>query len=192
MMPGLDGLALTRRLREHFPPERLRIVLLSAKGTHHDRVAGLAAGADDYLAKPFSIQELLLRMHHLFGPDPDEASDQSGGWAGKVHAVLEEHLEDPSFGVTQWAEALGMSTRQLQRRFPPVFGVRPITFLRERRLEHGRQLLEKGDVLTVAEAARRAGMTPSYFTRFFTAAYQMSPSQWLRRNGPDLREHIGS
>ncbi len=69
MMPGLDGLALTRRLREHFPVERLRIVLLSARGTHHDRVAGLAAGADDYLAKPFSIQELLMRMHHLFPPD---------------------------------------------------------------------------------------------------------------------------
>lgn len=188
MMPGLDGLALTRSLRGHFPPERLRIVLLSAKGTHHDRVAGLAAGADDYLAKPFSIHELLLRMHHLFPPDSDEAPDASSGWVGKVHAVLREHLEDPGFGVSQWAAALGMSTRQMQRRFAHVFGTRPITFLRERRLEHGRQLLESGGVLTVAEAARRAGMTPSYFTRFFTSTYQMTPTQWLLQNQGLLAE----
>lgn len=63
MLPGLDGLSISRNLREnkiHTP-----ILILTAKGQVEDKVAGLDSGADDYLAKPFSFEELLARTRAL-------------------------------------------------------------------------------------------------------------------------------
>jgi len=181
MMPRLDGLELTARLRKHFSPEQLPILLLSAKGTHADRVGGLAAGANDYLAKPFSMQELLLRLHRLVSWRGGAVPAEATGWAGKVRAHIDKRLEDPGFGVIQLAEELGISLRTFQRRFAEDFGTRAVLYLQQRRLEHGRDLLKSGEVNTVAEAARRVGLTPSYFSRLFAAAYQTSPGHLLAK-----------
>ena len=62
MMPGEDGVSLTRSLREDLS---VPILLLTAKGGTDDRIAGLEAGADDYLAKPFEPKELLLRINAI-------------------------------------------------------------------------------------------------------------------------------
>jgi two-component system response regulator MprA len=62
-MPGLDGLAVCRRLREKGLPTP--ILMLTARDTVPDRVAGLEAGADDYLVKPFAMQELIARLRAL-------------------------------------------------------------------------------------------------------------------------------
>jgi two-component system phosphate regulon response regulator OmpR len=64
MMPGEDGLALTRELRGQ-GANALPILILSARGEEVDRVVGLEMGADDYLAKPFSPRELLARLRAL-------------------------------------------------------------------------------------------------------------------------------
>ncbi len=63
MLPKLDGLSLVRRLRQD--GIRLPILILSAKASVDDRVAGLQAGADDYLTKPFAFSELLARVQAL-------------------------------------------------------------------------------------------------------------------------------
>ncbi len=63
MLPSLDGLTLLRRLREH--GAGTHVIVLSAKDTLDDRVQGLDAGADDYLVKPFSFEELLARIRAL-------------------------------------------------------------------------------------------------------------------------------
>ncbi|MCL4370487.1 MAG: response regulator transcription factor [Chloroflexi bacterium] len=63
MLPGLDGLEVCRRLRAGVP--NLPVLMLTAKGRVPDRVAGLDAGADDYLVKPFAFDELLARMRAL-------------------------------------------------------------------------------------------------------------------------------
>lgn len=62
MMPGEDGISFCRRLREQ---RNVPILLLTAKGETEDRIAGLEAGADDYLAKPFEPKELLLRINSI-------------------------------------------------------------------------------------------------------------------------------
>lgn len=59
MLPGMDGLSLCRRLREH---SDIPIIMLTARGEEADRVMGLELGADDYLPKPFSPRELLARI----------------------------------------------------------------------------------------------------------------------------------
>ncbi|WP_283638329.1 response regulator [Marinovum algicola] len=68
MMPGEDGISLTRDLRED---SATPILLLTAKGETEDRIAGLEAGADDYLVKPFEPKELLLRINAILRRMPE-------------------------------------------------------------------------------------------------------------------------
>ncbi|WDZ87293.1 response regulator transcription factor [Micromonospora cathayae] len=60
MLPGLDGLEVCRRLRQR--PDGVPIIMLTARGDEADRILGLQLGADDYLSKPFSPRELVLRV----------------------------------------------------------------------------------------------------------------------------------
>ena len=69
MLPGIDGLSILQSIR--LEDERLPILILSAKGDPQDRIQGLAYGVDDYLAKPFNLEELLLRVERLL---------KRGGW----------------------------------------------------------------------------------------------------------------
>ena len=62
MLPGMDGLEVMRRLREYGEGPRVSVILLTAKGEHADRIAGLQLGADDYVVKPFSPAELVARV----------------------------------------------------------------------------------------------------------------------------------
>lgn len=62
MLPGESGLALAKRWRAHPRTKAIPIIMLTARGDETDRVAGLDAGADDYIAKPFSTKELLARI----------------------------------------------------------------------------------------------------------------------------------
>lgn len=74
MMPGEDGLSLCRSLREVMATP---ILLLTAKGETDDRIEGLEAGADDYLAKPFEPKELLLRINAILRRVPDVAPEEA-------------------------------------------------------------------------------------------------------------------
>ena len=74
MMPGEDGVSLTRSIRE---TSVTPILLLTAKAETEDRIAGLEAGADDYLPKPFEPKELLLRINAILRRVPDTVAQQS-------------------------------------------------------------------------------------------------------------------
>ncbi|AXK87744.1 response regulator transcription factor [Nocardia farcinica] len=76
MMPRLDGLEVCRRLRS--TGDDLPILVLTARDSVSERVAGLDAGADDYLPKPFALEELLARLRALLrrrAPDPGDTSE---------------------------------------------------------------------------------------------------------------------
>ena len=72
MMPGEDGISLTKGIRE---TSATPILLLTARAETDDRIAGLEAGADDYLAKPFEPKELLLRINAILRRMPEPATD---------------------------------------------------------------------------------------------------------------------
>jgi DNA-binding response OmpR family regulator len=63
MLPGLDGLSVLRHIR--MEDEKLPVLILSAKGGHDDKVKGFSYGVDDYLAKPFNLEEFLMRIERL-------------------------------------------------------------------------------------------------------------------------------
>ena len=69
MMPGESGLFLTKEIKKN---NTIPIILLTAKGSTDDRIAGLEMGADDYLGKPFSPKELLLRVNNILNKTKDE------------------------------------------------------------------------------------------------------------------------
>ena len=96
MMPGEDGLSLTRSLRA--PGGRfaqIPIVMLSARGEEIDRVVGLEVGADDYLAKPFSPREVVLRVKAILRRSTERptTAPTEGGWleAGAIRLDPEGH-----------------------------------------------------------------------------------------------------
>ena len=74
LMPGLDGLEVARRVRRG--GSRLPILMLTARVEVHDRVAGLDAGADDYVTKPFALEELLARVRALLRRSQEDGTDK--------------------------------------------------------------------------------------------------------------------
>jgi two-component system phosphate regulon response regulator PhoB len=74
MLPGLDGLEITRALKREGATARVPILMLTAKGEELDRVVGLELGADDYVAKPFSPREVVLRIKAILRRQQEAAS----------------------------------------------------------------------------------------------------------------------
>jgi two-component system, OmpR family, response regulator MprA len=122
-MPGVDGLEVTRRLRA--AGERVPVLLLTARDAVDDRVAGLDAGADDYLVKPFALRELHARLRALLrraGPGLDGAA-------------------------LRFADlALDPSTREVHRGDRPVELTRTEFLLLELFLAHPRQVLGRAQI----------------------------------------------
>lgn len=82
MMPGVSGIELTRRLRKDPYTADIPIIMLTAKVTEDDKVAGLEAGTDDYIIKPFSPRELMARIRAVIrrtSPTDDEGRIRQGG-----------------------------------------------------------------------------------------------------------------
>lgn len=75
MMPGMDGIELLGKIREFAP--KIPALYLTARDGVHDRIAGLAAGGDDYVTKPFSMEELMLRLHRLVQRSGIASSDNA-------------------------------------------------------------------------------------------------------------------
>ncbi|MDR2054181.1 MAG: response regulator transcription factor [Treponema sp.] len=77
MLPGEDGLAILRKLRSGGPAKKLPVMMLTAKGAEYDKVLGLDSGADDYLAKPAGMMELVARVKSLLRrADPGPAGEE--------------------------------------------------------------------------------------------------------------------
>ncbi|EJF90259.1 phosphate regulon transcriptional regulator PhoB [Bartonella tamiae] len=76
MLPGLSGIELCRRLRTRPATKKLPIIMLTARGEEDERIRGLNVGADDFIVKPFSMPELLARIHALLRrANPDLLAD---------------------------------------------------------------------------------------------------------------------
>ena len=72
MLPEEDGISILKKLRSDLRTRRLPVIMLTARGTEYDKVAGLDAGADDYVSKPFGMMELLSRIRALLRRTEEE------------------------------------------------------------------------------------------------------------------------
>jgi DNA-binding response OmpR family regulator len=96
LMPGMGGLEVCRRLRSDPKTENLPIIFLTARGQERDRIEGLRAGADDYLSKPFSLEELLLRVTAVLRRSHKEAQEEQS----QVLVAGQLELDSRTFEVT--------------------------------------------------------------------------------------------
>ncbi|MDR2747849.1 MAG: response regulator transcription factor [Treponema sp.] len=91
MLPGEDGLAILKRLRSHEPTKRLPIMMLTAKGAEYDKVLGLDSGADDYMAKPAGMMELVARVKSLLRRTETQA-DKDEYRIGGLYVNIPRHM----------------------------------------------------------------------------------------------------
>ncbi len=187
MMPRMDGLELCRRLRADARLAALPVVLLSAKGLADQRAEGLKAGADDYVAKPFSIAELLQRLRARLprANSTPKASAEGAGeartWPARLEACVDEHLSSVDFGVEALARRMGYSSRQLGRRVLELLGTTPEAYILDRRLRRARDLIAERRFETQAEVAHAVGLSPGYFSRRYRQVFPaQSDSQCAR------------
>lgn len=103
MMPGLDGIEVTKRLRQGGD---VPVLMLTAKGTVPDRVQGLDAGADDYLVKPFALDELLARVRALLR----RRQPQEGGLLQFADLIMDTATRD----VQRAGELRALTTREFE------------------------------------------------------------------------------
>lgn len=105
MLPGLDGLSVLRHIR--LEEERLPVLILSAKGEPDDRIRGLSCGSDDYLAKPFNLEEFLLRIERLLA---------RSSWGRSPSTVADPEAHDAMNRYTFGSNTIDFSTMTAQCR----------------------------------------------------------------------------
>lgn len=197
MMPELDGYALTERIKTNTITNHIAIILLTAKAAHESKVIGLGNGADDYLAKPFHVQELKLRLrkmlnhqqklrqHHrqqLTIPNPHPPIDRvEDKFLQLIYRAIENQLDNSEFDVEGLATAVAMSRRTLYRKLAALTGLTPNEAIRSYRLQRAAQLLTSG--YHVSEAAYMVGFeSPSYFGHCFKEQHYATPSEYQQRH----------
>ena len=110
MLPGSSGLQLAKRWRAQPRTRELPVIMITARSEEPDKIAGLDAGADDYLTKPFSTQELLARIRAVLRRKAPEALDRAVEVAGlrldpathRVTRTLDGQLREVRLGPTEF------------------------------------------------------------------------------------------
>lgn len=192
MMPVMDGLEFTRRLKADTATSHIPVILLTARSLSEQREEGYGTGADSYLTKPFTGSLLLARIDNLIhsrtllrslfsGNSKEEekeeemlgAQDQS--FVTRLREVIRDNMGDSDFSVERIGEEIGLSRVQLYRKVKALTGQTPVELLRKARLERSRRLIEKTEK-SVSEIAYEVGFTsPSYFNKCFKDEFGISP-----------------
>ncbi|MFI2297756.1 response regulator transcription factor [Actinacidiphila glaucinigra] len=107
MLPGMDGLEVCRRIRDNGP---IPVIMLTARGDEEDRVLGLEVGADDYVTKPFSPRELVLRVASVLRRTGDRAARGAPDGSGLRAGTLA--LDPGARRVTRHGAELSLTIRE--------------------------------------------------------------------------------
>jgi len=197
MMPRMDGFEFCKALKTDMRTDHIPVVMLTAKATLADRLEGLELGADDYIAKPFDTDELMVRVRNLLkqrkllrqkysmstaNSSRKTATSQVASvheqFLQKANVILEEYLSESSFNVEQFAAEMGITTVQLRRKLKGITDQTGIEYIRNYRLEKAAILLQN-QAGTVSEIAYLVGFESlSYFSKVFQERFEKKPSEW--------------
>lgn len=199
MMPVMDGIELSRRVKETFAISHIPFLMLTAKTSQEARLESYRMGVDEYLLKPFDETLLLTRIQNIlenrkryqrkFTLDMNVAvldmEEESGDkkFLNQVMEVIKENYKNSYFEVSDFCEAVGVSKSLLNKKLQSLIGQSAGQFIRNYRLNIARELLLKNREtknMNIAEVAYEVGFNdPKYFTRCFTKHFNTTPSAML-------------
>lgn len=193
MMPKVDGIELTRVLKEDEKTSHIPIIILTAKSGQENLLDGLTVGADEYLTKPFDIKELQIRISNLINLRKKiqekiirgEISDLKiqkklrgidEKFINKVNEVIAKHVSEEEFSIEEFGNEIGMSRSQFHRKLKALVGKSGSLYLRSVRLNKAKKMLENGEG-NVSEISYKTGFSsPSYFSKCFKEEFGFPPS----------------
>ena len=194
MMPGLDGMALCERLKTDERTSHIPIILLTARADRESKLKGLDTGADDYMSKPFGLEELQVRVRNLLEsrqklrerfsrqitlhPTELVVTSLDEQFLQKALAVTEANLANAAFDVELFSREMGLSRTQLHRKLTALTEQSPNEFIRALRLQRAASLLQQQQG-NVADVAYQVGFnSPNYFTKCFRDVYGQTPTEY--------------
>lgn len=201
MMPEMNGYELCKRIKSDIVFSHIPVILLTALSDDKQRMYGIASGADEFIQKPFNIEEVKLRIVRLLeerarlrnafaqelqspaasGLKTDKAESMDELFMRKFMALIEESYPDSNFSIEKASEKLGLSRVHLYRKVKELTGVTPTDFLRNYRLKQAAALLRQKDC-NVNEAAYATGFSsPPYFSKCFKAVYNITPTEYQEK-----------
>lgn len=200
MMPEMDGITLSRKIKQNININHIPIILLTAKSKTEDRLEGLEIGADAYLVKPFNTDVLKQTISNLIANRERLKSKFSGSQQQddkidkiemkssdeilieKIMKVINADLSNPDLNVEMLASSVGMSRVHMHRKLKELTNQSARDFIRGIRLKQAATLL-RSKKLSVSEVAYATGFSNlSHFSNSFKEFYGVSPSEYINSN----------
>ena len=194
MMPNVDGIELCRRIKTNMETSHIPIILLTARTSDDLKINGYSVGADSYMAKPFNMDMLRVRIRKLIEKQEMRKKDFQRSVEVNPASItitsldeqiikralgcIENNMDNTSYNVEALSSDMGMSRMNLYRKLQSITGQTPTEFIRAIRLKRAAQLLESSQ-LTISEVADRVGFSSSsYFSKCFKEQFGMLPTQY--------------
>lgn len=194
MMPKKNGYDVVRAIRTSLETSHIPIVLLTAKSSLESRLEGFKRGVDAYLTKPFSPQELALRIQKLieirqllqnrYREDEviihSEQFEQEDKFVSELKSFIRENLNNPTLNSDTIAKRFGISRTGLYNKIKALTSQSIGEHIRNIRMKTAYQLIQKGE-LNLSEIAYETGFSSlSHFSRTFKKVYGQSPSAMVK------------
>jgi DNA-binding response OmpR family regulator len=190
---GMNGLDLCRRLKFSVETSHIPIILISAFGANEDVIAGLEAGANDYVTRPFDMAMLKARIRNLLDDrqrlrnsmekigGEEKPVEYSSQWdkefMGKVMKVIEEEMSNSELSINDFCMKLGMSRTAAYNKIKSLTGKGPNDFIQMVRLNRSRELIRTRKY-NITEVSEMVGFSsPKYFSTCFKKRFGTSPSK---------------
>ena len=194
MMPGQDGFDLCRICKTDNRTAHIGFILLTSKAAHDARLKGLEAGADDYITKPFNLEELELRVANLLllqqklrawlqtqliSTSPQEELPViTDPFLLQLYQEMDAQLDNPGLGVDWLCKTMSLSRSTLNRKLKSLLDISANNLVRQYRLQKATSLLSSG--VDITSASYKVGFSsPSYFSQCFKEQYGITPSDWV-------------
>jgi signal transduction histidine kinase/ligand-binding sensor domain-containing protein/DNA-binding NarL/FixJ family response regulator len=195
MMPKMDGYQLTRILKTDERTNHIPVIILTAKSAAGNKLEGLETGADDYLIKPFDLNELKIRIHNLIKiretlqekysgtnrkkeiPGNTKLSDANEKFMSKIRDVILSHIADEDFTIEDFGNEIGLGRVQFHRKIKAITGKSASRYLRSYRLSAAKQMIreQKGNISEISYAVGFS--SPIYFSKCFKEEFGITPSE---------------
>jgi len=196
MMPKVDGYEFKKLLKSIPEYVAIPFILITAKSLPEDKIKGFSIGIDDYITKPFSKEELIVRINNLLKNSNELklsilTPDNSLEIIPETHVekLLKEienkimnNLSDENFKVEDLVLSMNYSQRQLSRALNRYTGLSTVKFILEIKLREAYKLIEHKKFRTVSEVQFEVGITSSsYFSEKFKGRFGVNPSELMRK-----------